>query len=112
MQSRTSALRSRVKTTKVRSYSTYEVNLDKEETQVLEGIRDSLRGGCFHDLTILDATLIIDCQTTQIFHDQVEAKQKELQPWITTTVVSTDRAQAQALLHETAAVLLSVQSLL
>ncbi|KAJ7462205.1 RecF/RecN/SMC [Mycena galericulata] len=42
----------------------YETSLVKEE-KVLEGIRDSLK------------------DKTQVFHDQIEAKQKDLQPWTT-----------------------------
>ncbi|KAN0100061.1 RecF/RecN/SMC [Tylopilus felleus] len=41
----------------------HEVNLKKEE-DVLESIRDSLK------------------DKTQVYHDQIEVKQKELQPWI------------------------------
>ncbi|KAJ7733746.1 RecF/RecN/SMC protein [Mycena maculata] len=42
----------------------FETSLVKEE-KVLEGIRDSLK------------------DKTQVFHDQIEAKQKDLQPWTT-----------------------------
>ncbi|KAJ7188350.1 RecF/RecN/SMC [Mycena filopes] len=42
----------------------YEASLVKEE-KILEGIRDSLK------------------DKTQVFHDQIEAKQKDLQPWTT-----------------------------
>ncbi|KAG0697734.1 RecF/RecN/SMC N terminal domain-containing protein [Suillus ampliporus] len=48
--------------TKKREIAEHEANLEKEE-KVLEGIRDSLK------------------DKTQVFHDQIEAKQKELQPW-------------------------------
>ncbi|OJA20715.1 hypothetical protein AZE42_08198 [Rhizopogon vesiculosus] len=48
--------------TKKREIAEHEANLEKEE-KVLEGIRDSLK------------------DKTQVFHEQIEAKQKELQPW-------------------------------
>ncbi|KAG1879662.1 RecF/RecN/SMC N terminal domain-containing protein [Suillus tomentosus] len=48
--------------TKKREITEHEANLEKEE-KVLEGIRDSLK------------------DKTQVFHEQIEAKQKELQPW-------------------------------
>lgn len=60
-----------------------EASLEEEE-KILEGIRDSLKGtrsqslnSQIHQLTraFLDKT--------QTFHDQIEAKQKELQPWTT-----------------------------
>ncbi|PFH48128.1 hypothetical protein AMATHDRAFT_150602 [Amanita thiersii Skay4041] len=44
-----------------------------EEERVLEDIRDSLKGMFYHAL--------IPSNKTQVFHDQIEAKQKELQPW-------------------------------
>ncbi|KAG1842247.1 RecF/RecN/SMC N terminal domain-containing protein [Suillus subalutaceus] len=47
---------------KKREIAEHEANLEKEE-KVLEGIRDSLK------------------DKTQVFHEQIEAKQKELQPW-------------------------------
>ncbi|KAG2337616.1 hypothetical protein BDR05DRAFT_970038 [Suillus weaverae] len=47
---------------KKREIAEHEANLEKEE-KVLEGIRDSLK------------------DKTQVFHGQIEAKQKELQPW-------------------------------
>ncbi|KAF8844243.1 RecF/RecN/SMC protein [Paxillus ammoniavirescens] len=49
----------------------HETNLKKEE-DVLESIRDSLK------------------DKTQVFHDQIEAKQKELQPW--TAKINTKKA--------------------
>ncbi|KAF9469527.1 RecF/RecN/SMC N terminal domain-containing protein [Collybia nuda] len=50
----------------------YEASLVQEE-KVLEGIRDSLK------------------DKTQVFHDQIEVKQKELQPW--TAKINTKRAE-------------------
>ncbi|KAG2746768.1 hypothetical protein P692DRAFT_201933204 [Suillus brevipes Sb2] len=47
---------------KKREIAEHEANLEKEE-KVLEGIRDGLK------------------DKTQVFHEQIEAKQKELQPW-------------------------------
>lgn len=59
----------------------FEEDLQKEE-KVLEGIRDSLKGiGLFFFL--LDHGLTRLSDKTQVFHDQIEQKQKELQPWKT-----------------------------
>ncbi|KIM73223.1 hypothetical protein PILCRDRAFT_15413 [Piloderma croceum F 1598] len=53
----------------------YELSLDKEE-KILEGIRDSLK------------------DKTQVFHHQIEVKQKELQPW--TAKINTKQAEVDA----------------
>lgn len=58
-----------------------EEDLQKEE-KVLEGIRDSLKGIEFL-LFSVDYALIHPSDKTQVFHDQIEQKQKELQPWET-----------------------------
>jgi structural maintenance of chromosome 4 len=58
-----------------------EQELQREE-KVLEGIRDSLKGmrfSLFSDDHILSGFL----DKTQVFHDQIEQKQRELQPWKT-----------------------------
>lgn len=59
-----------------------EESLEKEE-KVLEGIRDSLKG-TFPTASLQHTFLTRDIpyeDKTQVFHDQIEAKQKELQPW-------------------------------
>lgn len=60
----------------------HEANLMKEE-DVLESIRDSLKGAshvCRSPYPRVSlSTLATD--KTQVFHDQIEAKQKELSPW-------------------------------
>jgi len=58
-----------------------EASLDKEE-KVLEGIRDSLKGpiSSMFDYAY-PLTYILPSDKTQVFHDQIEVKQKELQPW-------------------------------
>ncbi|KAJ7783053.1 RecF/RecN/SMC [Mycena metata] len=55
-----------------RKVESYEASLVKEE-KILEGIRDSLK------------------DKTQVFHDQIEAKQKDLQPW--TTKINAKKAE-------------------
>jgi structural maintenance of chromosome 4 len=57
----------------------FEEDLQKEE-KVLEGIRDSLKGIILFFL-LLDHALIRPSDKTQVFHVQIEQKQKELQPW-------------------------------
>ncbi|KAH8111883.1 RecF/RecN/SMC [Phellopilus nigrolimitatus] len=57
----------------------HEASLEKEE-KVLEGIRDSLK------------------DKTQVFHDQIEVKQKELQPW--TAQINAKQAEADVALSE------------
>lgn len=59
----------------------FEEDLQKEE-KVLEGIRDSLKGIILFFL-LLDHVLIRSLDKTQVFHVQIEQKQKELQPWKT-----------------------------
>ncbi len=58
----------------------YEEELQREE-KVLEGIRDSLKG--IRSLHLQPTALIGPVDKTQVFHDQIEQKQKELQPWKT-----------------------------
>jgi structural maintenance of chromosome 4 len=63
----------------------FEEDLQKEE-KVLEGIRDSLKGIVvffFFFFFLVDRALIRSSDKTQVFHDQIEQKQKELQPWKT-----------------------------
>ncbi|KAJ7132829.1 RecF/RecN/SMC [Mycena crocata] len=57
----------------------YETSLVKEE-KILEGIRDSLK------------------DKTQVFHDQIEAKQKDLQPW--TTKINAKKAEVDVATSE------------
>ncbi|KAJ7209498.1 RecF/RecN/SMC [Mycena pura] len=57
----------------------YEMSLVKEE-KILEGIRDSLK------------------DKTQVFHDQIEAKQKDLQPW--TTKINSKKAEVDVATSE------------
>lgn len=70
-----------------------ELSLDQEE-HILEGIRDSLKGKP-HSLHIMDVVTPADASTlqdkTQVFHDQIEVKQKELQPW--TAKINTKQAE-------------------
>jgi len=73
----------------------HESSLDKEE-KILEGIRDSLKGELFiYFLTLVVQQLMMMHRTfedkTQVFHDQIEVKQKELQPW--TTKINTKQAE-------------------
>ncbi|KAJ7680246.1 RecF/RecN/SMC [Mycena polygramma] len=58
---------------------TFEASLVQEE-KVLEGIRDSLK------------------DKTQVFHDQIEAKQKDLQPW--TTKINAKKAEVDVATSE------------
>ncbi|KAJ7096401.1 RecF/RecN/SMC [Mycena epipterygia] len=57
----------------------FEASLIKEE-KILEGIRDSLK------------------DKTQVFHDQIEAKQKDLQPW--TTKINAKKAEVDVATSE------------
>ncbi|KAJ6586845.1 RecF/RecN/SMC [Mycena vulgaris] len=57
----------------------FEASLVKEE-KILEGIRDSLK------------------DKTQVFHDQIEAKQKDLQPW--TTKINAKQAEVDVATSE------------
>ena len=58
----------------------HEANLQKEE-DVLESIRDSLKGVSYMRIVpVIWPTPVTD--KTQVFHDQIEVKQKELQPWV------------------------------
>lgn len=57
----------------------FEASLVKEE-KVLEDIRDSLKGKfLWVSLMLIALTPALD--KTQVFHDKIEIKQKELQPW-------------------------------
>jgi structural maintenance of chromosome 4 len=58
----------------------FEEELQREE-KALEGIRDSLKGMRF--LFFVDHMLTDLSDKTQVFHDQIEQKQRELQPWKT-----------------------------
>jgi structural maintenance of chromosome 4 len=58
----------------------YEEELQREE-KVLEGIRDSLKGIRSSYPRTIAHSLIGPADKTQVFHDQIEQKQKELQPW-------------------------------
>ncbi len=58
-----------------------EADLSQAE-KALEEIRDSLKGSscvCCHQL-LFPQNFPVD--RTQVFHDQIEVKQKELQPWM------------------------------
>ncbi|KAG5643297.1 hypothetical protein DXG03_001224 [Asterophora parasitica] len=68
----------------------YEASLIEEE-KVLEGIRDSLR------------------DKTQVFHDQIEAKQKELQPW--TAKVNAKKAEIDVATSERDALVRKAEAL-
>jgi len=70
----------------------YESSLDNEE-KILEGIRDSLKGKMVFFLTSNEAAINLSTYTdkTQVFHDQIEVKQKELQPW--TAKINTKQAE-------------------
>lgn len=59
-----------------------EESLGKEE-KVLEGIRDSLKGKNISPGYVISLANARPANTdkTQVFHDQIEVKQKELQPW-------------------------------
>jgi structural maintenance of chromosome 4 len=57
----------------------HEANLEGEE-KMLEGIQDSLKGGFMVSLH-LSPFLIWILDKTQVFHEQIKTKQKELQPW-------------------------------
>jgi len=52
------------------------------EEKVLERIRDSLKGQSLLILTLDTSNAEGPLDKTQVFHDQIEAKQKELQPWM------------------------------
>lgn len=58
----------------------YEASLVAEE-KTLEGIRDSLRGVSRFIIGRKCASSKNAVDKTQGFHDQIEVKQKELQPW-------------------------------
>ena len=60
----------------------FEASLEAEE-KILEGIRDSLKGEAAPCVAVFFAMLTtrIYLDKTQVFHDQIEVKQKELQPW-------------------------------
>lgn len=58
----------------------YEASLVAEE-KILEGIRDSLRGVSRFIIGRKCASSKNAVDKTQGFHDQIEVKQKELQPW-------------------------------
>ncbi|TDL26418.1 hypothetical protein BD410DRAFT_783474 [Rickenella mellea] len=62
-----------------KKHAEQESSLEKEE-KVLEGIRDSLK------------------DKTQVFHDQIEVKQKELQPW--TAKINTKKAEVDVAVSE------------
>jgi structural maintenance of chromosome 4 len=64
---------------KKREITEHEANLEKEE-KVLEGIQNSLKGGFMVSLH-LSPFLIWILDKMQVFHEQIEAKQKELQLW-------------------------------
>ena len=70
-----------------------------EEEKILEGIRDSLKGN-FHSFFILliDETMSVPSDKTQVFHDQIEVKQKELQPW--TAQINSKRAEVDVATSE------------
>lgn len=53
----------------------------EEEEKVLESIRDSLKGDCHPSWSKIAGLTGMPSDKTQTFHDQIEAKQKELQPW-------------------------------
>jgi structural maintenance of chromosome 4 len=60
----------------------FEEELQREE-KALEGIRDSLKGMGFSVFVSDDRVLTVLSDKTQVFHDQIEQKQRELQPWKT-----------------------------
>lgn len=56
-----------------------EASLEQEE-RVLEGIRDSLKG--LSQFLPTNIYIILElADKTQVFHDKIQVKQKELQPW-------------------------------
>lgn len=60
----------------------HEASLEREE-KILEGIRDSLKGQflCSTPARLLTLPFRCPLDKTQVFHDQIEVKQRELQPW-------------------------------
>lgn len=58
-----------------------EASLEKEE-KVLESIQEGLKGNLFVQNLVDASHVLILSDKTQTFHDQIEAQQKELQPWI------------------------------
>jgi structural maintenance of chromosome 4 len=57
-----------------------EASLDSEE-KLLEKIRDSLRGLSSYPFSLRSLSCRSCADKTQVFHDQIEVKQRELQPW-------------------------------
>jgi len=58
-----------------------EISLEKEE-KVLEGIQEGLKGNPYIHIFLSTSHLLVLADKTQAFHDQIEVKQKELQPWM------------------------------
>jgi len=58
-----------------------EASLEKEE-RVLESIQEGLKGNLYVQIFLDASHVLILSDKTQTFHDQIEVKQKELQPWI------------------------------
>ena len=84
----------------------YEISLETEE-KVLEEIRDSLKGNT-RELYLFFACL---CSTdkTQIYHDKIQIKQKELQPW--TAQINTKQADLDVAISERDALAKKAESL-
>lgn len=73
----------------------YEESLEVEE-QLLEEIRDSLKGNRIYVHPVTPAKLCID--KTQVFHDKIQVKQKELQPW--TAQINAKQAELDVAISE------------
>ena len=65
-----------------------EASLTREE-KILEDIRDSLKGSVPINFAVSSPDICVD--KTQVYHDQIEVKQKELQPW--TAKINTKQAE-------------------